>query len=31
MKLDYAKIDTELLPALDDFPALEIDRDNIKK
>ncbi len=31
MELDYSKIDNELLPALDDFPALEIDRGNIKK
>ena len=31
MDLDYAKIDKELLPALDDFPALEIDRGNIEK
>ena len=31
MELDYSKIDTELLPALDDFPALEIDRGNIEK
>ena len=31
MELDYAKIDKELLPALDDFPALEIDRGNIEK
>ena len=31
MELDYSKIAAELLPALDDFPALEIDRGNIKK
>ena len=31
MELDYSKIDNELLTALDDFPALEIDRGNIKK
>ena len=31
MELDYAKIDPELLPALEDFPALDLDRGNIAK
>ena len=29
MELDYNRIDPELLPALDSFPALDITRDNI--
>lgn len=29
MKLDYDKIDNELISVLDDFPALEINRENI--
>lgn len=29
MELDYKKIDKELLPALESFPALDINRDNI--
>ena len=31
MLLDYKKIDPELLPALEDFPALDLNRDNIVK
>ena len=31
MLLDYKKIDAELLPALEDFPALDLNRDNIVK
>ncbi len=31
MQLDYNKIDPELLPALEAFPALDLNRDNIKK
>ena len=31
MELDYAKIDPELLPALEDFPALDLNRGNIAK
>lgn len=29
MQLDYNKIDSELLPALESFPALELNRENI--
>ena len=29
MKLDYARIDSELLPGVEAFPALEITRDNV--
>ena len=29
MQLDYDRLDKELLPMLDDFPALDITRDNI--
>ncbi|MDA1077250.1 MAG: alpha/beta hydrolase fold domain-containing protein, partial [Proteobacteria bacterium] len=31
MILDYAKLDPELLPALETFPALDISRDNIER
>jgi len=29
MQLDYARIDPELLPVLEEFPSLEINRDNV--
>ena len=29
MKLDYSRLDPELLPILESFPALNISRDNI--
>ena len=29
MKLDYTRIDSELLPGVEAFPALEITRDNV--
>ncbi len=31
MLLDYKRIDRQLLPALEDFPALDLNRDNIVK
>lgn len=31
MQLDYDKIDSEILPALETFPALDLNRDNIVK
>jgi len=31
LQLDYEKIDPELLPALDNFPALDLNRENIVK
>ena len=31
MQLDYNKLDPELLPALETFPALDLDRSNIAK
>lgn len=31
MQLDYNRIDPELLPALDNFPALDLNRENIAK
>jgi len=31
MQLDYKRIDPELLPALDNFPALDLNRENIAK
>ncbi len=31
MELDYGRLDPELLPALETFPALDLDRDNIAK
>lgn len=31
MELDYARLDAELLPALESFPALDLDRSNIAR